>query len=142
LYFHTIKKNNNMSYEATGRIVKIYDPENKSGTFQTRDFVIEIPGQYAQLVKFQLTQDRTGIIDPFVEGQEVKVYFDLRGRAWTDPQGKTVYFNSLHCWKIEVAQAGQPRPASVVDAATPAPAPAQTFDELIREGEKPDSFPF
>lgn len=114
-----------MSYEVTGHIVKIFDPENKSGTFQTRDFVIEIPGQYSQLVKFQLTQDRTGIIDPFAEGQEIKVHFDLRGRAWTDPQGKAVYFNSLHCWKIEAAQAEPVRPAAEVE---PAPAPAVWYN--------------
>ena len=52
-----------MSFEVEGKLYKIYPVEQKTNTFQTRDFGLEImSGNYAQLIKFQLTQDKCGII--------------------------------------------------------------------------------
>ncbi len=90
-----------MSYEVTGKLIKKYDTENKSGTFQAREFVIEVEGQYPQYVKFQLVQDRCSIIDAYNEGDMIKVSFDLRGREW---QGK--YFTNLNAWRVEKAEGG------------------------------------
>ena len=87
-----------MSYEVEGKLHKKFDVEKKSGTFQTREFVIVVESQYPQFVKFQLVQDRCDIIDNIPEGAEVKVYFDLRGREW---QGK--YFTNLQAWRVEAA---------------------------------------
>lgn len=85
-----------MSYEVEGRLHKKFDTEKKSGTFQTREFVIVVESQYPQHIKFQLVQDRCEIIDNIQEGSDVKVYFDLRGREW---QGK--YFTNLQAWRVE-----------------------------------------
>jgi len=85
-----------MSFEVLGKLHKKFDTERKSDKFQARDFVIELPGQYPQLIKFQLTQDRCEIIDPYNEGDEIKVYFDLRGRQWEDK-----FFTNLNAWKID-----------------------------------------
>jgi single-strand DNA-binding protein len=85
-----------MSFETEGILHKKYDIESKSASFQTREFVITTEGTYPQYVKFQLTQDKCGVIDPCNEGEKVKVYFDLRGREW---QGK--YFTNLNAWKVE-----------------------------------------
>ncbi len=96
-----------MSFEVEGTIHKKYDTESKSSSFQTREFVITTEGTYPQFVKFQLTQDKCGLIDPYQEGQKVKVFFDLRGREW---QGK--YFTNLNAWKIESAGAAVPPPGA------------------------------
>lgn len=86
-----------MSYEIIGNLHKVFDVESKSSSFQTREFVISVAeGTYNQYVKFQLVQDRCGIIDQFKEGSEVKVFFDLKGREW---QGK--YFTNLQAWKVD-----------------------------------------
>lgn len=85
-----------MSFEIEGILHKKYEIESKSSSFQTREFVITTEGTYPQYVKFQLTQDKCGVIDPCNEGEKVKVYFDLRGREW---QGK--YFTNLNAWKVE-----------------------------------------
>lgn len=85
-----------MSFEIEGVLHKKYETESKSSSFQTREFVITTEGTYPQFVKFQLTQDKCGVVDSFQEGQKVKVYFDLRGREW---QGK--YFTNLNAWKME-----------------------------------------
>jgi single-strand DNA-binding protein len=91
-----------MRYEATGKIVKIFDTEKKSESFQAREFVIEMPdGNYSQMVKFQLTQDRCDMVNNFSEGDQVKVTFNLRGREW---QGK--YFTNLDAWRVEAATEG------------------------------------
>ena len=91
-----------MSLETTGKLHKIFDTESKSDKFKSREFVIETAGQYPQLIKFQLVQDRCEIINAFRIGQDLKVYFDLRGREWNDK-----FFTSLQAWRVEPNQAGQ-----------------------------------
>ena len=86
-----------MSFEVLGKLHKKFDTENKTQTFQAREFVIEVnSGNYPQLVKFQLVQDRCALIDDYNEGEEIKVHFDLRGREWN---GK--YFTNLNAWRVE-----------------------------------------
>jgi len=96
-----------MSFEVAGRLHKIYDAEQKTDSFRAREFVIEVQsGQYPQMVKFQLVQDRCDLMDSYKEGAEIKVFFDLRGREW---QGK--YFTNLNAWKIEaVGGSDEPPP--------------------------------
>ena len=97
------------TFEIEGKLLRKFDAENKSASFQAREFVIEIPdGNYPQFIKFQLTQDRCAAIDAHSEGEQVKVHFDLRGREW---QGK--YFTNLNAWRIEKATAGAPATAPV-----------------------------
>jgi hypothetical protein len=119
-----------MSFEIEGKLHKKYDKEQKSGTFQTREFVLlDESSQYPQYVKFQLVQDRCEIIDNIEEGSTIKVYFDLRGREW---QGK--YFTNLNAWRVEAA--GQPaRPKSTADF--PSSPPPGTDD-----GTSYDDLPF
>lgn len=88
-----------MSFEIEGLLHKKFDTENKSGTFQAREFVIQTDGQYPQYVKFQLTQDKCSLIDSHTEGNKIKVHFDLRGREWNEK-----YFTNLNAWKVEAAQ--------------------------------------
>ena len=125
-----------MSFEVEGKLIKKFDTENKTDTFQAREFVIEIEsGNYPQMVKFQLVQDRCSLVDSYEEGQNIKVHFDLRGREWN---GK--YFTNLNAWRIE-------KPAD----ATPAPegvAPKEEFsfpsaaDEPAADIDANDDLPF
>ena len=88
-----------MSFEIEGKLHRKYETENKTATFQAREFVLETnSNNYMQYVKFQLTQDRCGLIDNYSEGDRMKVHFDLRGREWNDK-----YFTNLNAWKIEKA---------------------------------------
>ena len=85
-----------MGYKASGKIVKIFDTEQKSASFQACEFVIEVAdGQYPQMVKFQLVQDKCNLVDEYAEGDVVTVEFDLRGREWN---GK--YFTNLQAWRM------------------------------------------
>ncbi|MCC7246891.1 MAG: DUF3127 domain-containing protein [Saprospiraceae bacterium] len=91
-----------MAFEVEGKLHRVFQTESKSQSFQTREFVLEIPdGNYPQLIKFQAVQDRCRLLDDYSEGEMVKVSFDLRGREWN---GK--YLTNLNAWRIERAGEG------------------------------------
>jgi len=123
-----------MSFEVEGKLHKKFDTESKTETFQARDFVIETEGNYPQLVKFQLVQDRCALIDPFEEGQMIKVHFDLRGREWN---GK--YFTNLNAWRLEQVGGNQANATSSAPPATDDSFPS-AGDEPATEGD--DDLPF
>lgn len=92
-----------MALEVTGRIHRIFETEQKSATFQTREFVLEVPdGNYPQLIKFQVVQERCTMLDQYSEGDQVKVSFDLRGREWN---GK--FLTNLNAWRIDRQEGAQ-----------------------------------
>lgn len=125
-----------MAYQASGTIHKIFDAEQKSASFQAREFVIEVPDdKYPQMVKFQLVQDKCALVDEFSEGDEVTVDFDLRGREWN---GK--YFTNLQAWRVargggEAADSGAAASTGQPARTGTAPAAATTatadFDDDI-----------
>ncbi|MBK6365345.1 MAG: DUF3127 domain-containing protein [Saprospiraceae bacterium] len=124
-----------MSFEIEGILVKKFDTESKTNSFQTREFVITTDGTYPQFVKFQLTQDKCQIIDDYPENEKIKVYFDLRGREW---QGK--YFTNLNAWKVE--KAAQVSGGSFADTGhAPPEFPTQSPFEDVRK-EDFDDLPF
>jgi single-strand DNA-binding protein len=91
-----------MAFEVVGRLHRLFATEQKSSSFQTREFVLEIPdGNYPQLIKFQSVQDRCAALDRFSEGDQIKVSFDLRGREWN---GK--YLTNLNAWRVDAASEG------------------------------------
>ena len=121
-----------MSYEVEGKLHKKFDTEQKSGTFQTREFVVIVEqGQFPQYIKLQLVQDRCEIIDQVDEGNDIKVYFDLRGREW---QGK--YFTNLQAWRVE--SAGSESKLRTPAGDFPAAPPSSHNDE----GSSFDDLPF
>ena len=91
-----------MSFEVEGKMYRLFPTEQKSASFQAREFVLEImDGNYAQYIKFQAVQDRCATLDRFSEGDQVKVAFDLRGREWN---GK--FLTNLNAWRIDAAGEG------------------------------------
>ena len=110
-----------MSLEVEGVLYKKFETENKTDSFQAREFVIQTEGQYPQYVKFQLVQDRCGAVDPFSEGEKIKVFFDLRGREWN---GK--YFTNLNAWKLEKLAVNPPPAAPVGEGGLPTEEPPFT----------------
>ena len=74
--------------EVIGILKVKYDTSVVSDRFKKRDFVVtlEASSPYPQHVTFQLVQDKTGLLDSFNTGDEIKVLFNLKGREWTSPQ--------------------------------------------------------
>ena len=88
--------------EIKGKIKKISETVEISDRFRKREFIIEYSNnpEYPQVIQFEIIQDRCEILDQFKEGQQVEIFFDLKGREWTSPQGEIKYFNTLQAWKI------------------------------------------
>ncbi len=124
-------------FNITGVIKKKFPEQQVSEKFRKRDFVLtDNSSQYPQHITFQLVQDRCSLIDGFNEGQEVKVFFNLRGREYTDKRTNEIrFFNTIEAWKIE-GGAGQQQQAP---AATSAPMPDIT---TFSSGDQNDDLPF
>ena len=112
------------------------DTQVISDKFQKREFVVtDASGNYPQDILFQLTQDRTNLLDDFNVNEVVNVTFNIRGREWTSPKGEVKYFNSLDAWKLEKADGGgAPTPADVE------PKSADSAETLVEEDD--DDLPF
>lgn len=97
--------------EVIGKLHVKFPAQDVSASFRKRDFVLMIADnpQYPQYVSFQLTQEKCGLLDSFVDGAEIKVTFNLRGRQWVSPQNETKYFNTLEAWRIEPATVAAPQ---------------------------------
>jgi len=94
-----------MSYELTGKLVAKYDTVQRTETFKTREFAVEkseeINGRtITNYAKFQCVQDKTTIIDRVNIGDEIKVYFNIKGSKW-EKDGKVNYITNLDAWRIE-----------------------------------------
>ncbi len=92
-------KNN---FKISGVLVSIFEKENKTATFATREFVLSVKdGNFEQFIKFQTVNDYCDLLDGYIEGQTVEVDFSLRGREWQDK-----YFTTLNAWKIVATVTG------------------------------------
>ena len=122
--------------EIQGRIKQIFPSQTMGQNgFEKRDLVITTEEQYPQTIIIQFTQQRCDLLDSLQVGQNVKVYINIRGREWTNPQGETKYFNTIEGWKIEVIQATnvayqQPVQQQPVTQAAPAPPPQRVSQQV------------
>jgi hypothetical protein len=129
-----------MGYELTGKLVVKFDTVQRSESFKTREFVVEksddVNGRIINnYIKFQAVQDKTSIIDRINIGDEIKVYFNIKGTKW-EKDGRTTYITNLDAWRIEqILQAGK-GPASETDH----PEPLDTFSSTSQEAV--DDLPF
>ena len=89
--------------ELQGR-VKLITPTQIFGQngFQKREIVIITDEQYPQCIIFEFTQGHCVLLDNISAGEIVKIFFSIRGREWTNPQGEVKYFNSLQGWNIDI----------------------------------------
>jgi len=122
-------------YSITGVVKVIKDTEQVTDTFKKREFVItDNSSSYPQDILFQLTQDRTSLIDDVKVNDIINVSFNIRGREWTSPQGEVRYFNSLDAWRVEKNQGAAPTPSNIPPAST------ESAETLIDESD--DDLPF
>lgn len=123
--------------KVTGKLVEIFETVKIKDSFQKREFVLEYATnpKYPELVKFELVQDKCGLLDKFSVGQEVAVDFDLRGRKWTDQKGVVKYFNTLQAWRLSVASGAGGGDQS--DEGAPPDVDTEDFS-----ADKDDSLPF
>jgi hypothetical protein len=124
--------------EVTGKI-KMIDQTKEVGSagFKKRDVVVTTDEQYPQHILVQFVQDKCDLLNTYQVGEAVKIDINLRGREWTNPQGETVYFNTIQGWRIAKVQAEAPAPQAPPMPAAAAFPPATSLNE-----EEPDDLPF
>ncbi len=128
--------------EVTGILKLKQETQQVKDSFKKREFVLTIDhtSQYPQHVTFQLTQDKTSIIDNYNVGEEIKVSFNLRGREWTSPQGDVKYFNTIDAWRIERVQNQKAAPSTQsvsTSDVNPATAIVSDFSKTTAEDDLP-----
>lgn len=86
-----------------GKVQEVFATQQVSNTFKKREFVLEYAEnpQYPEFIKFEMIQDKCGLLDNVKVGDQLDVSFNLKGRKWTDPKGEVKYFNTLQAWKID-----------------------------------------
>ena len=128
--------------EIKGKIKNISETVQISERFRKREFVVEYASNpdYPQPLQFEMVQDRCELLDSFEVGQEVEIFFDLRGREWTNPQGQVKYFNTLQAWKLVSEQSSVTTSPTTTAPTTSAPVPNEKPGWL--ENESSDDLPF
>ncbi len=90
-----------------GKVHEVSEVITVSEKFKKREVVIEYAENpsYPEYVKLEAVQDKVNLLDAVKVGDQVEVFFNLRGRPWTDKNGKTQYFNTLSVWRLNVWEA-------------------------------------
>lgn len=122
--------------EVKGTIKAIFAEQVISDKFRKREFVLTTNDKYPQDVWFQLTQGNTDLIDTIRVGEEVEVKFNLRGKEYTNREGKVSYFNSLEVWQVSV-QTSDTQPKAKVAGIV-----ANFQDDAINQMSNESDLPF
>src|ERR1700743_1232341 len=108
--------------EIKGKVHEVGPTAQVTESLKKRELIVEYieNPQYPEYLKFETIQDKCALLDNVKVGDDVEVFFNLRGRPWTDKTGKKSYFNSMQLWKINAlagagAQAGTPAYAPPAD---------------------------
>ncbi|MCT4560857.1 MAG: DUF3127 domain-containing protein [Crocinitomicaceae bacterium] len=123
-------------FKINGIVKLVKGEEVISDKFKKREFVLtDASSMYPQDILFQLTQDKTSLVDGVQPNDQIEVSFNIRGREWTSPKGEVKYFNTLEAWRIEKMGSGMPNAGA--DAASSAPVP-----DFSNDSSEEDDLPF
>lgn len=111
-----------MTFELSGKLIEKFDTVNVTDSFRKREFVIETTdnggsSQFTEQIKFQLTRDKCELLDNFGMNDNLRVFFNIRGRRW-EKEGKVSYFTNLEAWKIDRVGGTQADDAPLPDEPT------------------------
>ena len=121
-----------------GKIIELFDTQKIKDSFQKREFVVEYKDnpQYPEVLKFELIQDKCGLLDAFKVGDDVDVHFNLKGRKWSK-DGRDMYFTTLQAWRLEAKNAAPTGGESTPDAAGNTPSEPEWLSNSDEEGDLP-----
>lgn len=106
--------------EVKGKVHEISPVITVSDKFKKRELILEYAENptYPEYVKFEAVQDKVDLFDKIKVGDQVELFFNLRGRPWTDKTGKTSYFNTLSVWRLNAigsSESAAPEYAAPID---------------------------
>ena len=87
--------------KVTGTVVLVAPEKQMSDKFKKRELVIKTGDEkYPQFISLELINDNCSKADGLIQGQDITVEINLRGRAWTAPDGTVKYFNTIEAKNI------------------------------------------
>ncbi|SDT69461.1 protein of unknown function [Mucilaginibacter mallensis] len=118
--------------EIKGKVHEVAPTVQVTESLKKRELILEYieNPQYPEYLKFEAIQDRCNLLDSVKVGDDVEVFFNLKGRPWTDKAGKKSYFNSMQLWKVNVL-------AGANSAAAPAYAPPADISSAPEDDDLP-----
>ena len=118
-------------FKLSGTLKVIKDTDQVTGSFKKREFVlVDASSVYPQDISFQAAQDKCSMLDGYMEGEQVEVSFNLRGKEWTSPQGEVKYFNTLDAWRIEKMDQGVHNPQANANPQASSTTQSEDQDDL------------
>ncbi|WP_185876879.1 DUF3127 domain-containing protein [Blattabacterium cuenoti] len=87
--------------EIIGRVKKIFKSQKFDSGFRKREIVLTTEEPYPQNILIEFIQDKVDLLENINIKDKIKVFINIRGREWTNPEGLIKYFNSIQGWKIE-----------------------------------------
>ncbi|BBA16995.1 DUF3127 domain-containing protein [Blattabacterium cuenoti] len=87
--------------EIIGIVKKLFDTQKFDSGFQKREIVLTTEEPYSQNILIEFIQDKVDLLENIKLKDKVKIFINLRGREWKNPEGIIRYFNSVQGWKIE-----------------------------------------
>lgn len=80
--------------------------EYGSNGFRKRELVLTTEKKindknYQEHILIEFIQDNCNKLDSFEIKDNVKISINIKGREWTNEDGKTKFFNSIQGWRIE-----------------------------------------
>jgi len=88
------------TYYIQGIIEKIYEPQVVTEKFTKQEFIIHQPGQHEQHIKLVCVNTRLGQLAKVQEGQLVECAFNIRGKKWSNPEGKEGINQTLQAFEV------------------------------------------
>lgn len=129
-----------MEFKLNGTVELVKEEIQISDSFRKRDVIVNTGGDYPQSIQIQFVNDMVDESGMLVQGMEIEIDFNLRGRAWENPKtGDTMYFNTLQGWKIQTV-GGMPLPTPKAPKAKQMSETAQDFNESQESSD--DDLPF
>lgn len=118
-----------MIFELSGKLIDKGKIVQSKNDFKKREFVIEKKEKTGgtEYIKFQLILDRCNLIEPFNINDEIRVFFNVRGKRW-EKGDQVIYFTNLSAQRIE----------KVSEEETPGPPPPEFKAEDIPPAQEPD----
>ena len=72
--------------EIKGKVHEVSPTVQVTESLKKRELIVEYieNPQYPEYLKFEAIQDRCNLLDNVKVGDDIEVFFNLRGRPWTD----------------------------------------------------------
>jgi len=89
--------------EIIAKVRRVEPTEHINDKFKKRKLIVnsEEKSPYPQVLSFEAIQKNTSLLDNLNPGDEIKIFFNLKGREFLTKDSRQAVFNTLEIWKID-----------------------------------------